>query len=65
MLPKKSQECQWALRRIRCADPIVMALRLSVRNDRWWADVALKQDTPDYLQLDLPVFGLPEISLIS
>ena len=42
------------------SDPIVMAL--SVLNHKWWPDVVLKQDKPDFLQLDL--FGLREISLI-
>ncbi len=31
-------------------------------NHKWCPDVVLKQDKPDFLQLDL--FGLPEISLI-
>ena len=42
------------------SDLIVMAL--SVLKHKWWPDVVLKQDKPDFLQLDL--FGLREISLI-
>jgi hypothetical protein len=42
------------------SDPIVMAF--SALNHKWWPDVVLKQDKPDYLQLDL--YGLHEISLI-
>ena len=37
-------------------------MALSVLNHKWWPDVVLKQDKPDFLQLDL--FGLREISLI-
>jgi hypothetical protein len=37
-------------------------MALSVLNHTWWPDVILKQDKPDFLQLDL--FGLREISLI-
>ena len=42
------------------SDPNVMAF--SALNHKWWPDVVLKQDKPDYLQLDL--YGLHEISLI-
>jgi hypothetical protein len=42
------------------SDSIVMAL--SLLNHKWWPDVVLKQDKPDFLQLDL--FGVLEISMI-
>jgi hypothetical protein len=38
-------------------------MALSVLNHKWWPDVVLKQDKPDFLKLDL--FGLREISLSS
>ena len=43
------------------SDPIVTAF--SVLNHKWWPDVVLKQDKPDYLQLDL--YGSPRSSLSS
>ncbi len=34
-------------------------MALSVLNHKWWPDVVLKQDKPDFLQLDL--FGLRDV----